>query len=122
MARHTTHRDLRQARHSRIRRKLKGTMERPRLSVFRSNKSIYAQVINDSSGHTLVAASSRDPDMITANGAGTKTQVAYQVGLLLAKRAQEAGITLGVFDRGGYRYHGRVKSLAEGVREGGIKV
>ncbi|PKB64189.1 MAG: 50S ribosomal protein L18 [SAR202 cluster bacterium Io17-Chloro-G3] len=122
MARYTTHRDLRQARHSRIRRKLKGTMERPRLSVFRSNKSIYAQVIDDASGHTLVAASSRDLEMNTTNGAGTKTQVAYQVGLLLAKRAQEAGIALGVFDRGGYRYHGRVKSLAEGVREGGVKV
>lgn len=122
MARYTTRRDLRQARHSHIRRKLKGTMERPRLSVFRSNKSIYVQVIDDSSGHTLVAASSHDSEMNTANSAETKTQVAYQVGLLLAKRAQEAGITLGVFDRGGYRYHGRVKSLAEGVREGGVKV
>ena len=122
MAQYTTRRDLRQARHSRIRKKLKGTMERPRLSVFRSTKSIYAQVIDDSSGHTLAAASSRDPEMNAANGVGTKTQVAYKVGLLLAKRAQEAGITLGVFDRGGYRYHGRVKSLAEGVREGGVKV
>lgn len=100
-----------------IRAQIKGTSVRPRLSIFRSNKEIYAQVIDDIAGHTLCASSSRE-----LNGAeGNKTDLAKQVGLALARKAIDKGIESIVFDRGGYLYHGRVKSLAEGVREGGLK-
>lgn len=102
-----------------IRGKIEGNTARPRLSVFRSNKDIYAQIIDDSRGMTICAASSRDKD-ITADKI-TKTEVAGIVGKKLAEKALAAGINTVVFDRGGYLYHGRVKSLADGAREGGLK-
>ncbi|MBT8312054.1 MAG: 50S ribosomal protein L18, partial [Flavobacteriaceae bacterium] len=91
----------------------------PRLSVYRSNKEIYAQVIDDISGKTLVAASSRDKGLSDAKG--TKSEIAQEVGKVLAQKAVKAGIEKVAFDRGGNLYHGRVKSLAEGAREGGLK-
>ena len=107
-------------RRSRIRRRIRkasfGTSARPRLSVFRSNKEIYAQIIDDNEGKTLVAASSKDLD-----AKGTKSEVAVQVGKAVAEKAKEAGIGAVAFDRGGYLYHGRIKSLAEGAREAGLK-
>lgn len=102
----------------RIRKRVFGTNERPRLTVFRSNKGIYAQVINDDEGRTLVAASSVSKEL--AEKKMTKAQTAKEVGKLLASKAAEAGIDKVVFDRNGYLYHGRVKSLAEGAREGGL--
>lgn len=104
--------------HLGIRKKVKGTAERPRLSVYRSNKEIYCQMIDDRNGHTLVAASSRDSGF---NIEGTKVNQAKAVGKSLAEKAQAANIETAVFDRGGYLYHGRVKALAEGAREGGLK-
>ena len=101
-----------------IRKKVSGTKVRPRLAVFRSNKYIYAQLIDDVQGHTLVAASSREPSF--AQEAGTKIELSKKVGSLLAERAKAAGVDTAVFDRGGYLYHGRVKALAEGAREGGL--
>lgn len=103
----------------RIRRKILGTAERPRLSIYRSNKEIYAQVINDTLGVTLAAASSRDSEI--AGGKAPKVDTSKKVGELLAKRAKEAGVEGVVFDRGGYLYHGRVKALADGAREGGLQ-
>jgi large subunit ribosomal protein L18 len=103
----------------RIRAKISGTKDRPRLSVFRSNKQIYAQLIDDASGHTLVSAASYDSEI--ASKEVTKIEKAKLVGQLLAERAKEAEIESIVFDRGGYIYHGRVKSLADGAREGGLK-
>ena len=100
---------------ARIRGKISGTAERPRMSVFRSNKGIYVQVIDDLAGVTLAAASSKGLE------GGTKTEVAAKVGKEIAKKAQEKGITEVVFDRNGYLYHGRVKSLADAAREGGLK-
>ncbi len=102
--------------HHRIRRRINGTATSPRLSVYRSNHAIYAQIIDDSTGHTLVAASSRE------NGAtGTKIDQAKSVGKLIAEKAIGEKISSVVFDRGGYLYHGRVKALAEGAREGGLQ-
>lgn len=103
----------------RIRGKVAGTSENPRLSVFRSNKQIYAQIIDDSKGTTLAAASSTDKDI--ASKKVNKIEQAKLVGQLLAENAKQADIETVVFDRGGYIYHGRVKSLAEGAREGGLK-
>ncbi len=103
----------------RIRTTVSGTAQKPRLSVFRSNKDIYAQLIDDTAGHTLAAASSREADIYKAGGA--KVEKSTAVGKLLAERAKAAGIETCVFDRGGYLYHGRVKSLADGAREGGLK-
>ena len=103
----------------RIRKTVSGTEQRPRLAVFRSNKEIYAQLIDDVSGKTITAASSRDKDINSAKG--TKTEIAALVGKSLAEKALKAGIETIAFDRGGYQYHGRVKSLAEGAREGGLK-
>ena len=100
---------------TRIRGKISGTAERPRMSVFRSNKGIDVQVIDDLAGVTLAAASSKGLE------GGTKTEVAAKVGKEIAKKAQEKGITEVVFDRNGYLYHGRVKSLADAAREGGLK-
>lgn len=100
---------------TRIRGRISGTPERPRLSVFRSNKQIYAQVIDDLAGKTLVSASSKG---ITE---GTKSEIAEKVGEAVAKKAIEAGITSVVFDRNGFLFHGRVKSLADGARKGGLK-
>jgi large subunit ribosomal protein L18 len=104
---------------SRIRKVVSGTEARPRLAVFRSNKEIYAQVVDDVSGKTLAAASSRDKDV--ASTKGNKTEMATLVGKTVAERAIKAGVNTISFDRGGYQYHGRVKSLAEGAREGGLK-
>ena len=101
----------------RIRKIVSGTAAQPRLSVFRSNKEIYAQIIDDVNGTTLVAASSRDKGVAK----GTKTETANAVGKLIAEKALQAGITTISFDRGGNLYHGRVKSLAEGAREAGLK-
>ena len=103
----------------RIRKVSFGTAERPRLSVFRSNKEIYAQVIDDTTGKTLVSASSRDKELEKVKG--TKSEIAAAVGKSLAEKAVKAGVEAVAFDRGGYLYHGRVKSLAEGAREGGLK-
>ena len=103
----------------RIRRDITGTQERPRLSVFRSNKEIYAQIVNDENGQTIVAASSRDKDVATKDG--NKIDQAALVGKKIAEKAIEAGVETISFDRGGYLYHGRVKSLAEGARKGGLK-
>ncbi|PJR04724.1 50S ribosomal protein L18 [Avrilella dinanensis] len=102
----------------RIRKVVDGTAERPRLSVFRSNKEIYAQIIDDVNGVTLAAASSRDKEV---NAEGTKTEMAVAVGKAIAEKALKAGIEKVSFDRGGYLYHGRVKSLADGAREAGLK-
>ncbi|WP_040278729.1 50S ribosomal protein L18 [Psychroserpens damuponensis] len=104
---------------SRIRKVVSGTEARPRLAVFRSNKEIYAQVVDDVTGKTLAAASSRDKDVVSAKG--TKSEKATLVGKAVAEKAIKAGINTISFDRGGYQYHGRVKSLAEGAREGGLK-
>lgn len=103
----------------RIRKILAGTQERPRMSVFRSNKHIYVQLIDDSSGKTMLSATSRIPEIETAKI--TKIEQARLVGKQIAEKAKETGIEEVVFDRGGYLYHGRVKSLAEAAREGGLK-
>lgn len=103
----------------RIRTTVKGTASKPRLSVYRSNKDIYAQLIDDVQGHTIAAASSREKDIYSAGG--HKIAKSAKVGQLLAERAKAKGIETCVFDRGGYLYHGRVKSLADGAREGGLK-
>ena len=103
-----------------IRTKVRGTAEKPRMSVFRSNKQISVQVIDDVNAKTLVAATSKHKDIETAKA--TKSQKAAMVGKLVAKLALEAGITTVVFDRNGYLYHGKVKSLADGAREGGLKL
>jgi len=102
----------------RIRKIVTGTAEQPRLAVFRSNKEIYAQIINDATGATLVAASSKQKDI---KAKGTKTEIAAIVGKAIAEKATKAGIEKIAFDRGGYLYHGRVKALAEAAREGGLK-
>ena len=105
-------------RHKRVRGKISGTPEMPRLNVFRSEANIYAQVIDDVAGVTLVSASSLDKSI---DGYGGNVAAATAVGKLVAERALEKGIDVVVFDRGGYLYHGRVKALAEGAREGGLK-
>jgi large subunit ribosomal protein L18 len=127
-------------RHLRVRKRLFGASERPRLCVFRSGNQIYAQIIDDSHGRTLVAASSRDAELATVKAklkapaegeeqtpgayrgieANRRVQIAYQVGSLLAERAKAAGLTRVVFDRGGYIYHGRIAALADGARKGGL--
>ena len=105
-------------RHGRVRGKISGTPERPRLCVFRSEKHIYAQIIDDVAGKTLVSASSVEKDF---EGSGSNKEAARKVGKTVAERAVKAGIEEVVFDRGGYIYHGRVQELAEGAREGGLK-
>lgn len=102
----------------RVRSKVKGTTARPRLSVYRSNKAIYAQIIDDLSGHTLCSASSMETGI---DNSVNKTEQANQVGKALAQKANASGIEAVVFDRGGYLYHGRVKALADGAREQGLK-
>lgn len=109
-------REARVRRHRRVRGRVTGTAERPRLSVARSNKRIYAQLIDDERGHTLAAAGSHE----AALRGLAKGPAAAEVGKLLAERGKEAGVGVVVFDRGGYRYHGRVKALADGAREGGL--
>jgi len=108
----------RQRRHARVRKRVFGTAERPRLAVFRSNRHIYAQLIDDLSGRTIAAASTLDPE---APKDGAKTGVARKVGELVGRRAKDAGIESVVFDRGGYRFHGRVREVAEGAREAGLQ-
>ncbi|GAB5401233.1 MAG: 50S ribosomal protein L18 [Aureisphaera sp.] len=103
----------------RIRKSVSGTEQRPRLAVFRSNKEIYAQLIDDVNGKTITAASSRDKDIDASKA--NKSEVAKLVGKAIAEKAVKAGVESITFDRGGYLYHGRVKSLAEGAREGGLK-
>lgn len=102
----TRKQEQRKRRHRRVRGKVRGTAQQPRLSVFRSNRQVYAQVIDDEQGHTLASASGED---------------SREVGQAIARRAQEAGVNKVVFDRGGYKYHGRVKELAEGARQGGLE-
>jgi large subunit ribosomal protein L18 len=118
MPRDKDSRKLRVVRHRRVRKKVTGTPEQPRLCVFRSLRNIYVQVIDDTQGHTLVAASSQE-----SNGAApaNKSATSAEVGKLVAQRALAQGISRVVFDRGGYKYHGRVKALAEAAREGGLK-
>ena len=111
-------RTQRMKRHKRIRGKISGTAERPRLSVFRSEKHIYAQLIDDAAGRTLVSASSVEKGF---EGSGSNKEAARKVGKTVAERAVKAGIEEVVFDRGGYIHHGRVQELAEGAREGGLK-
>lgn len=109
--------ELRKARHGRLRKKIEGTPSRPRLAVFRSLQHIYAQVIDDTTGTTLAAASSQEKGLsVTGNAEGAK-----KVGLALAERAKAKGVNAVVFDRGGFRYQGRVANLADGAREGGLE-
>ena len=111
--------DARLARHDRIREKISGTKDVPRLNVFRSNSNIFAQIIDDEAGVTLVSASSLESELKLANGGNI--EAATKVGELLAKKAKKAKISKVVFDRGGYLYHGRVKALAEAARENGLE-
>ena len=113
----TTNRQRRQRRRYRVRSKISGTAERPRLSVYRSNKGVFAQLIDDVDGKTLAAANWTEPELRELD----KTEQAQKAGELLAERAKKAGVESCVFDRSGYRYHGRVKALAEGAREGGLE-
>ena len=111
--------EMRKIRHTRIRENLSGTSERPRLSVFRSNANIEAQIIDDVKGVTLVSASSLEKELNLKNGGNV--EAAKVIGAEIAKRAKKAKINTAVFDRGGYLYHGRVKALAEAAREGGLE-
>ena len=113
--------EMRKRRHLRVRKKVNGSAERPRLNVYRSLRHIYAQLIDDNNGITLVSASTLDMDLRGRLEAAGNKEAARQVGELLAKRAVEKGITEVVFDRGGYLYHGRVRALAEGARSQGLK-
>lgn len=110
--------DARTRRHLRVRKHLRGTPERPRLAVYRSNRYIYAQVIDDLDGRTLAAASSQEPDLRAER---LNTETAAKVGGLVADRAKQAGVTAVVFDRSGYKYHGRLKALADAAREAGLE-
>lgn len=121
MARNKSRSAARIKRHTRVRGRVTGTSERPRLNVFRSLSDIYAQVIDDTAGHTLVSASSIDQQLRTGLKGLNKTEQARKVGKELAERAKAKGIQKVVFDRGGYRYIGRVKALADGAREGGLE-
>jgi large subunit ribosomal protein L18 len=116
--RRDTPRAARERRHLRLRKKVGGTSERPRLAVFRSLSHIYAQVIDDTAGQTLAAASDLEADVKAVKG--TKTDAAKRVGSLVAQRARNAGVSQVVFDRGGRQYHGRVKALADAAREAGL--
>lgn len=114
-------REQRERRHRRLRVKVQGTPERPRLNVYRSLEHIYAQVIDDTQGHTLASASTLDADVKRATDGKNKSEAAKIVGQMVASRAKAAGISKVVFDRGGNRYHGRVKALADGAREAGLE-
>ena len=116
-----TKQDVRQRLHDRIRKKIRGTQERPRLAVFRSQGHIYAQVIDDDAGQTLCAASSLDKDLRAKAKRGGNVAAAKDVGALIATRAREKGLAAVVFDRGGFHYHGRIKALADAAREAGLK-
>ncbi len=111
---------LRKRRHTRVRGKVNGTPERPRLNVSRSIQHIYAQLIDDTTGQTLATASTVEKDLRTSLKSGGNVDAAKAIGKLIAERGQAKGITSVVFDRGGYKYHGRVQALADGAREGGL--
>ncbi|MFW6386551.1 MAG: 50S ribosomal protein L18 [Bacillota bacterium] len=113
--------EARKRRHQRIRNQVKGTPERPRMNIYRSNQNIYAQIIDDLSGHTLVSASTEDPAIRDSLENGGNKEAARKVGELVAERALEEDVDKVVFDRGGYKYHGRVRALAEAAREKGLK-
>ena len=115
-----TRKESTRRRHSRVRRRITGTPERPRLAVFRSNQHIYAQVIDDVAQHTLAAASTLDPDLKVSLGSGSNCDASIEVGRLVAERLLAKGIKQVVFDRGGSLYHGRVKALADAAREAGL--
>lgn len=110
----------RKRRHIRVRKTVSGTPERPRLAVYRSLNHVYAQIIDDTAGHTLVAATDLEAEVAKAKNGKKKSEVAHMVGEQLAKKAKQKGIDAVVLDRGGFRYHGRVKALAEGARKGGL--
>ncbi len=114
-----TVREARAQRHRRVRKKVFGTPERPRLAVYRSNRHVYVQLIDDLAGRTVAAASTLDP---AVGGEGNPLERAARVGRLVAQRARESGISAAVFDRGGFRYHGRVKALGDGAREEGLRL
>ena len=116
-----TKEDVRKRIHDRIRKRVSGTPERPRLAVYRSQANIYAQIIDDEAGRTLCAASSLDEELSAKPVKGGSVAGAREVGLLVARRAQEKSIATVVFDRGGFLYHGRMKALADAAREGGLK-
>ena len=121
MLTHASRNVVRRRIHLRSRRRMQGLAHAPRVNVYRSSAHIYAQIIDDARGHTLVAASSRDPEIRKMIKSGGNVAAAKTVGQILATRAKAAGITRVVFDRGGYEYHGRVKALADAAREGGLK-
>jgi large subunit ribosomal protein L18 len=114
-------RDARERRHERVRQRVMGTPERPRLNVYRSLNHIYAQLVDDTRGHTLACASTLDPEIKGQLASISRGEQAALVGTVVAKRALERGITKVVFDRGGYAYHGRVLRLAQAAREGGLE-
>jgi len=116
-----TRKESKQRRHRRVRGKVSGSEERPRLAVFRSNEHIYAQIIDDTKHHTIVAASSVEPDLKSNLATGSNREASVQVGKLIAARSLEKGITQVVFDRGGNLYHGRIKALADAAREAGLE-
>ena len=116
-----TKQDIRTRLHDRIRKKIRGTPARPRLAVFRSGAHIYAQLVDDEAGQTLVAACSLDKDVKAKQKSGGNVAAAKEVGGLIASRAKGKGIAAVVFDRGGFQYHGRIKALADAAREGGLK-
>ncbi len=116
-----TRKESKTRRHHRVRGKVSGSTERPRLAIFRSNEHIYAQVIDDTQHHTLVAASTLEPELKTQLTSGSNCTASSEVGKLIAKRSLEKGITKVVFDRGGNLYHGRVKCLADAAREAGLE-
>jgi len=120
MIRKRSRNEMRLIRHLRLRQKLSGTAEAPRLAVFRSLKHIYAQVIDDNKGCTLCSLSTLSKDFKSATGKTKKTEISYEVGLKLGEKALANGITQVAFDRAGYKYHGRVKALAEGARKAGL--
>jgi len=111
----------RKRRRRHVRKRVSGTLQRPRLTVFRSLKNIYAQIIDDSTGRTLASASSRDKDLRESVGGGSNAAAASKVGAALGERARSSGVEAVAFDRNGYRYHGRVKALADAAREAGLK-
>ncbi|HBT46539.1 MAG TPA: 50S ribosomal protein L18 [Peptococcaceae bacterium] len=121
MIKKPTRKEIRVRKHLRVRKKIFGTPERPRLSVYRSLRHIYAQIIDDVEGRTLVAASTLDPSLRTSLSSTGNKEAAYKVGELLARKALERGIKKVVFDRGGNIYHGRIAALAEGARAGGLE-
>ena len=120
MSRITTNKGRRKMRHKRVRRKIQGTTTRPRLAVYRSLNHIYAQIVDDTEGMTMASASSIEAGIRTESKGKVKTAIAAEVGVVIGQRAKDAGVSSVVFDRGGYKFHGRVKALAEAAREGGL--